>query len=280
MAADLLLVMVSAIWGATFFLIRDAVATVPPLWFVALRFLLAALLLLGFRRAPRLLWRKAVWAGVWLFLGYALQTFGLSDTTPDRAAFITSLSVLLVPLGEWLVWHRRPTSRLFVAVLLAIVGLWFLLNPAGGISVGDVLVLLSAVGFAGQILATHGVPAADGLGFTAIELATVAFLAMLGLPWSPPPHFTPVAWVALGFTAVFATALAVGIQTWAQTRTSPTHAALIFTLEPWFAAVASALFAHETLGRTAALGGVLTFTALVLAEWRGSTRQASEEPGT
>ena len=275
MAADAALVLVSAIWGATFFLIRDAVATVPPFWFVAIRFLLAAGLVALVRRTPRSLRRRAVIAGLWLFSGYALQTFGLGFTSPDQAAFITSLSVLLVPWGEWLWFHRRPAPRLFLAVLLAALGLWLLLRPSGGLNLGDWLVLGSAFGFAGQILATHGVNAADAPGFAALELFTVGVLATLGLPFSPLPRFTPVALVALGFTALLATALALVVQTWAQSRTSPTHAALIFTLEPWFAALASAWFAHERLGPAALVGGGLTFLALALAEshgfWRGRT---------
>jgi drug/metabolite transporter (DMT)-like permease len=265
-AADLALVLVSAIWGTTFFLIREAVATVPPFWFVAIRFLLAALTVAVAWRPSRRLWRQAGAAGVLMFLGYAFQTFALKHTGPDEAAFITSLSVVLVPFGEWFIRHRRPPARLFVAALLSVGGLWLLLSPSGGVGLGDWLVLCSAFGFAGQILATDGVAPEDAPHFTGMELLTVALLASLGLPFSAAPHFTAIAAVALLFTALAATALAIFIQTWAQSRTSPTHVALIFTLEPWFAALATSVFAHQGLAPVAAAGGAVTFLALLLAE--------------
>ena len=275
--ANLVLVGVSALWGATFFLIHDAVAHVTPFWFLAVRFVAAAGLLAAWAGLPRRLWWRAGLAGSWLFAGYALQTYGLQSVGADPAAFLTSLSVLLVPLGEWIVWRRRPAPRMLAAVLLAAGGLWLLLTPGGQWTVGAWLTLGCAVAFAAQILATHGTEPRDILGFTAIELSVVALGSTLGAVLTVPhPSLDapPIAWEAAAFCALFATVLAYLLQTWAQTRTPPTHAALIFTLEPWFAVLFTALFTHRGLAPAAWAGAVLMFAALGLAEWPPRARTA------
>jgi drug/metabolite transporter (DMT)-like permease len=199
-----------------------------------------------------------------------LQTYGLRFVTPDTSAFLTSLSVLMVPLGEWAVHRRRPPTRILAAVVVAACGVWLLLAPSGAWNVGAWLTLGCAVAFAGQILATHGVERPDIVGFTVVELGVVGVASTVGwLMVVPAPHLSapPSAWEAAALLAVLATALAFVGQTWAQTHTTPSRAALIFTLEPWFAVLVTALVTHHGLAAAAWLGAVLTFGAVALAEW-------------
>ncbi|HOQ99867.1 MAG TPA: DMT family transporter [Anaerolineae bacterium] len=272
LAADLALLLVTAIWGSTFVLVKDAVAHYPVLPFLALRFAVAAVAL-----APAAWWARGrlrasdiaagAAAGALLFAGYALQTFGLQETTASKAGFITGLSVVLVPLFVALLWRRLPTRTALAGTALATAGLALLsLNADWSMQRGDLLVLGCAFGFAGHITALGALsPGRDARLLTLVQVATVALLsggASLGAGGFPA--VPGAVWGAALFTGLAATALAFFIQTAAQKFTTAGHTALIFAAEPVFAALFGVLVAGERLAVRGWLGSAVILAGVIL----------------
>ena len=271
--ADALLVLVTFIWGSTFVLVKQAVARFPVYYFLALRFGLATLVLVTmFGRRLRSLSRQSIASGVliglFLFGGYAFQTFGLRLTTASKAGFITGLSVVIVPLLSAPLLRRAPSGQALAGVALCTAGLALLslgrdLKP----SPGDLLVLGCAVCFALHIVSVSKfAPRTDALALTIVQVATVALLsAAVALGSEAKPSLRPDTLAAGAFTGVLATALAFGVQNTVQTRTTATHTALIFASEPAFAAVFGFFFG-ERLTRIGWLGCGLILAGMLVAE--------------
>jgi len=273
--ADLALLAVAAIWGFTFTAVKQALAAADPFPFLAVRFALAAaVLLLVFPRrvvrvSPRGLGLAAL-IGLWLTAGYALQTTGLLHTTPSKSAFITGLSVVLVPILSFAASRVRPHPGSLAGVLLAAAGLYLLTAPsAGGMSVGDLLTLGCAAAFALHIVTIERVaPHHDPVPLAFWQIVTTA-VACGSITLASPERqlaLTPWTLAALLITGILATAAAFLVQTWAQRRTSATHVAVIFTAEPVFAALFSWLVQHEALGPGKLLGGALIVVGMLAAQ--------------
>ncbi|MBI4485728.1 MAG: DMT family transporter, partial [Acidobacteria bacterium] len=158
--AEMTLAAITFVWGATFVVVKEALAHASVFAFLAVRFLVATLVMAGiYARVLRRFSRSDLWAGMqiglFMFAGYALQTVGLRFTTPSNAAFITGFSVVLVPLLLALVWRRRTNAWVWVGALGALIGLYFLSVPPQGFTAlnrGDLLVLGCAVMFAFHII--------------------------------------------------------------------------------------------------------------------------------
>jgi drug/metabolite transporter (DMT)-like permease len=292
LTADASLLIVTAVWGATFVMVQDAVTGFPVFAFLALRFTLAALVLLPFfvqsraarsndfsrsvrRRATEFAttsWLPGVLVGLALFAGYAFQTFGLRETTPAKAGFITGLSVVLVPLGQAIFLRRPPRRNSIVGVALATVGLAMLsLQPDLSISRGDLLVLGCAVAFAAHILLVgRYAPGWPPLRLALVQIVTVAMLSSAAALLLERPIGWPAGnvWFAAAFTGLLATALAFFVQSRAQQATSPTHTALIFAAEPVFAGLFSFLLIGEVLGPRQILGSALIVAGMLVSEFR------------
>ena len=273
--ADLALLAIAGIWGFTFTAVKEALAAADPFPFLAVRFALAAaVLLLVFPRrvvrvSPRGLGLAAL-IGLWLTAGYALQTTGLLHTTPSKSAFITGLSVVLVPILSFAASRVRPHPGSLAGVLLAAAGLYLLTSPrAGGMSVGDLLTLGCAVAFALHIVTIERVaPHHDPvpLAFWQIVITAVACGSITLASSERQLALAPWTLAALLITGILATAAAFLVQTWAQRRTSATHVAVIFTAEPVFAALFSWLVQHEALGPGKLLGGALIVLGMLAAQ--------------
>lgn len=307
--AHILLIGVVLVWGCTFPLVKSALNDISPLLFNLLRMSLAALVLLlinfkelrGLTRAgsPRSSisgqaeLRLCLTAGLFLALGYSFQTTGLAHTTPSKSAFLTGLVVVLVPLlnlipGVAPPTSPRPNTIVFLGAILAFIGLILLTSTPGtgaallsGMHLGEWLTLLCAVAFAAHLLTlAHAAPqlSARRLGTLQIAFAAVFMLLALPLGGRPTLHLTPTAILALAITALFATAAAFTIQSWAQQLLPPTHTALILTLEPVFAALTSLLFFHERFGPRELLGAALILAGILLAELRSSTPVPANAP--
>jgi len=273
--ADAVLVATTAVWGASFVVVKDAVALADPLTFIALRFALGALALTLLARGTlldRTLWRSGGLLGVLLFLGFLTQTAGLQLTTPSRSGFLTGLSVLLVPFVSLLLFRRWPSPPVLLGVVLAGLGLWFLTGGLAGASGdtarGDLLTVACAVAFAFHIVLLE--PAAKRfppVPLVASQLWTVAVLSALALLFVPG-HLspTPAFWGAVAFAGLASSAGCILAQTWAQARTTAVRAALIFALEPVFAAAFSVGVGRERLGTRELVGGSLIVLGIVAAE--------------
>src|SRR6202050_5322288 len=292
--ADLALGFCALIWGATFVAVKDALADVSVLVYLAVRFALAAVVMaIFFRRALRGISGKAVWAGAQIgfcmFTAYVFQTAGLKYTTPSKAAFITGSSVVIVPLLLALFARRRINAWIWAGALAALVGLYFLTVPPeglGGLNRGDPIVFGCAVAFALHMIVISRYVEHHSVGALAvIQVATTAVLATIAIPFlslagleHPHWHSSPTLIIAVLVTALGSTAFGFSAQTWSQQYTSASHTAIIISLEPVFAAITSWLVAREHLGPRILLGAALIFAGILLAELKGATPIAPESP--
>jgi drug/metabolite transporter (DMT)-like permease len=280
--AELLLLLITLIWGSTFVVVKEALSDASPLAFVALRFFAAGILLfvLARGRLERENLLPGLVLGVFLGAGYLCETTGLVYTTASKVAFITGFSVILVPVILVLRGARLHPAAAAGAVL-GLAGLYFLVMPSGlaGINRGDVLALIASVSFALHIVLVGHYARLSFLHLVSVQVLLVGVAALSALPLSGgfAVHWTPRLAVALTITSLLATAFAFAGQSWAQRYTPAAHTALIFALEPAFAAVASRLIIGERLGGKVLLGSVLTLGGMVISEiWGGSGPSAVE----
>ena len=291
--AYLLMLFVVAVWGATFVLVKSALADATPVAFNLIRMTLALLVLaVCYHRAWRGITRwqilSGMSAGLCMALGYQFQTIGLARTTPSKSAFITGMLVVLVPLLSLIPGVQPPGPRRtrwngFVGAGLAFTGLILLTAPArqpgaslvsllpdfSSITLGDVLTFFGSISFALHCIVLSRVSPKIGFQRLAIVQVGTAVLVMgLSLPLveRPSVHCTPLLMVALPFMALVGTAAAYSIQTWAQSVLPPTHMALILTLEPAFAWVTSFAVMGERLAAEPAVGALLILSGIALTE--------------
>jgi drug/metabolite transporter (DMT)-like permease len=293
--ADIALALCTLLWGATFVVVKEALADASVFAFLAVRFVLAALLMaVIYRRALRQLTRAEGWAGAqigfFMFTGYAFQTRGLIQTTPSKAGFITGFSVVLVPVLMAVFWGRRINRWVWGGALAALVGLYYLTVPPAGfteLNAGDLLVLVCAALFALHIIFVGRYSPHHSVGaLSFLQVATTAALTLVALPvasvtgWEPlRVHWTTELLFAVLVTAVLATALAFSVQVWAQQYTTPTHTAILFSLEPVFAALTSYVVLGERLSGRGLLGAGLILVGILVAELKGPTQAAVDSPG-
>ena len=271
------LIAVALVWGATFVLVKQALADVSTLLFLTLRFSVAAVLLaLIFRnefRAPNA-WvslLRGAFAGIFLFVAYVLQTAGLKFTSASKAGFITGLYVPLVPILGGLIDRKLPQISELAGVAMACVGMFLLTVQTNILDIGrgDLLVAGCAVAYTIQMVILGRFAPVSNLGvLTVSQIATGALIGAATFWWVEPVRiaWSASVWIALAVTSLLATALAFTIQTWAQRWTSPTRTALIFALEPVFAWVTSYLVAGEVLSRRAAVGAALILGGVLTVE--------------
>jgi drug/metabolite transporter (DMT)-like permease len=268
------LILVTAVWGVTFVQVKDAVELYPLAAFLAVRYAIAtAALAPAAARQLRGLGgdglRSGAVLGVLIALGIGLQTAGLERTTVTNTGFITGLYVLFTPLLA-LVLFRTPIPReLWVAVALALAGLALLSGVPEGSAAGDLLVLVSTVAQALQIVMVERYANrydAFALTFVQVAVAAAAFLVLavavgdLSLPRGA------TVWAALLVTGLFAVAFALLVQVWAQRRVSATRIAIIFSLETVFAGLFGYLLAGDRLGALGFAGCAAIFAGIVVAE--------------
>jgi len=290
--ADLLLIFCTLIWGASFVVVKAALMDASVFAFLAIRFAVAALSLaaLCFRDLRTLnaaSLRAGAVMGCCMFGGYAFQTAGIELTTPSKAAFVTGFSVVLVPVFLGLFARQRIGSAIWAGALAAVAGLYYLTVPSSGfgdLNRGDLLVLCGSVAFALHIIAigryarSHSPRVLNLLQVT----TTMLMICLTGLLLTAAGRESfQVAWTArlvaaVILTGVLATAVAFSVQVWAQQHTSASHAAIVFTLEPVFAALTSFAFFHERLGLRALAGAALILAGILLAEFKGPVPAAAE----
>jgi drug/metabolite transporter (DMT)-like permease len=285
--ADLALGIIALIWGGTFVIVQNALDSVGPMSFVAARFALASLVLIVlFARRLRRISQAEMLAGgligVWLAGGYTFQTIGLQYTTTAKTGFITGLSVVIVPVLSTVLLRRPPGRGAVAGIIAATVGLGFLsLDRHLRIQSGDLWVLSGAFMFALHLVTV----ARFSPHFDTIRLAIAQIVAVMVLAAGSAASFeTPTvdlpleAWAAIAFMGVVATALVFTVQIYVQRFTTPTHTALLFSLEPVFAALFGWWLANERLGEEELLGCGLILAGMLVAELGGDV--AEETPAT
>jgi drug/metabolite transporter (DMT)-like permease len=276
--ADLALLLICAIWGTTFALMRDTMRVLHPFELMALRFSVAAVLLAVVY--ARRLWPlrrewvvDGLWLGAWLSAGYLTQVIGLQTVTASRSAFITSMSIAIVPFVAFLMLRSRPVLGEALGVALAVAGLALFSVDAGfSPTPGELWTLACALAFAVQIVLTgiiaRRVPAIP-LSVLQLVVAAAAGWTLVAARGGLSVELRAIPWGVLLYLAIVATAFIIVLQTWALARTSSVKAGVLYATEPIFAAVFAASFFGERMSRREVLGAALILLGVIVSElWR------------
>jgi len=285
--ADLALVLITLVWGSTFTVVKQSLRHISPILFVALRFWIATLVIAALmpgqiRDIARKTFLQGVILAVVLFGGFVFQTLGLRSTNPSYSAFITSLSVLLVPLLGLMIFRHRPRPQTIAGIALATTGLFLLLAHLSELTMGsgDFLTLICAILFGFHILFLgRFVSGSDYRQLMLLQMAGTAVLSSGAAAILEKPFVvwnSGLAW-SLFLTGFLATAFAFYVQASAQRLTTANHAALIFSLEPFFAT----LFAFWILGQVLTarewMGGILVLSGILVSELKLPAFRKSNE---
>lgn len=278
--ADLLLLITALIWGTTFVAQKFAFEHIGGYTFVAARFTLSALLVLPLairehqRRpdipfTPALSFELALLA-VAFCAAVLLQQFGMDEASVTNAGFLTGLYVVFVPLICWTVYRQKPSRLTLPAALLSVFGVWLLSGGPMHIGQGDILVILSAIGFAWQITLVGRIMSktAAPLRLSVFQYVTLVIVAwvMAFIVEQPAPDSIMAAAYPILYAGILSGGIAYTLQVIAQQYAPPADAAIIMGAEAVFAAIAGAWLTHDRLTPAGWTGCALIFAAIILVE--------------
>lgn len=279
------LLAVTACWGSTFFLIRDLIDRVPTLDFLALRFSIAAVLLLVvapkalLRLSPAIRRRALVLGGLY-GVAQILQTAGLAHTPASVSGFITGMYVVATPLFAAVLLRNRITRATWLAVLLAFGGLAVLSLDGLSVGYGEAITFLAALLYALHIVGLGAWSnARDALGMSILQIVVVAAICLVAS--APGGIVLPDNgrdWLSVVYMAVFPAALALLAQTWAQAHLTATRTAIVMSMEPVFAALFAVLFGGESLTVRMLTGGLCVLAAMLIVEIAPRRKVEGEVP--
>lgn len=269
------------IWGTSFFIMKNTLDTVPVYYLLVIRFTVGAVLLslVCWKKwknfTPDYLWRGAIIGG-FLFLAYAVQTFGLAQTTPSKNAFLTSVYCVMVPFLYWAAAKQKPDRYNIAAAVLCVTGVGLVsLNGDLSVNMGDMLTLGAACFYAFHIVAVAKVsPGKDIYLLTIFQFAYAALYALVcalmtetfpGAALTDPAVFLP-----LGYLCVMATTVALLFQNVGQIWSDPVSASVILSLESVFGVGCSVIFYADRVTLPMALGFVAIFVAVLCSETKFS----------
>lgn len=272
--ADAVLIIVTLLAAAGWLFSHQALAGIAPLWFVSIRFSLAALILAlwawpALRQMSRSQFTRCIWVGIWFAIGMVLWIFGLSSTQHlGEGAFITSLGVVLVPIVGRIAFGERPSVWVWSAAMIALVGLICLMAQHGLHLASSQLwfmgaALLFAVYFQ---LNSHMATRVPVIALTSIALAVVGLTTtLLAAVLEPlPTTLSPLTAGWILASVIIATCLRFALQTHAQQMSSASHAALLMTLEPLWTTLLGLFFLQQTLSTLQMIGCGFIFLALLV----------------
>jgi drug/metabolite transporter (DMT)-like permease len=264
----------AAIWGGSFVVMKDSLEKQDVFSFLASRFILASILMFMYRpTALRGLSKKfvlrGIFAGILLGSGYIFQTFGLTNTTVSNTGFITGLYLVFTPLISLIILRKHVIRIQWLAVLLAFIGLFLISYNGVSIGRGETLVLISAILYGAHFVALgEWSDGGNTYALTLIQIATLAVMASLFTikdGFQIPPDSS--VWLAVLFTAFFATFLAFLVQTKAQSVMSATAASVLLATETPFAVIFGLYFNSDPLTLKIITGGILVMGAMALIIW-------------
>jgi drug/metabolite transporter (DMT)-like permease len=279
--ADLSLLAITVVWGASFPMIKTVLGYIPAYAYLSLRFLLAAAILAAIyhRNLKKINKRALIYGctlGIFMFGGMAFQSVGLYTTSASNSGFITSLNVVIVPIISAVLLKKKPDKAAFAGILVAFAGVFVM---SGGLklnfSIGDLLTFICAICWAFQIILIDRFTRHEDEMLLAIIQLLFTGLASTGM-WlafdiGKPMVFNAAVAGILLFTAVLGSSLAYGVQAVAQKYTTPTHASLIYTAEPVFALVFAMIIpdaagVREMPSVMKIIGGFLILAGMLVSE--------------
>ncbi|MDP2371023.1 DMT family transporter [Rhodoferax sp.] len=270
-----LLLLITMVWGTTFPLLKSAASTLSGVEISAIRFAVAGVCMAPFIwKVPRRTWIDGALLGALALVSYVSQAYGMQFISSNRSAFLTSLAVLLVPLLG-LFWGGRLSTVVIGAALMACAGIGLMSWEGGAHLLGDSATLLCAVAYALYVIVlSQRSRGHDSRQLTATQIAFMAVFSALWIGLAGigndslgtlgtrlAPHAVP-----LLYLGVVATAGMLLLQAIAQRHVSADKAAVVYAMEPVFAALFGWLWLGEVLSARAALGGAMVVVAVILSE--------------
>ena len=270
----------AAVWGGSFVIMKDSLAKQDVFSFLASRFIVAAILMFiyrptAFRGLSRQFIFRGIFAGILLGSGYIFQTFGLTNTTVSNTGFITGLYLVFTPLISLIILRRHVLKIQWLAVLLATIGLFLISFNGVSIGVGETFVLISAILYGAHFVALgEWSDGGNTYALTLIQITTLAVMASFFTikdGFQLPPDSS--VWLAVLFTAFFATFLAFLVQTKAQSVMSATAASVLLATETPFAVIFGLYFNSDPLTVKIITGGLLVMVAMGLVIWSDARKK-------
>lgn len=276
--ANMMLLVVTVVWGGGFIATEGALESLSPFYIMMIRFLGAAVLpiIISWKKLRALnsnIIFHGVITGIFLFLAFAFQTFGLQYSTPSKNAFLTATNVVLVPYLLWFIMHRKPTKKEIIASILCIIGIALLtLKPGTAMfSLGDMLSLACAVFFALHIIALERYSIhVDAICMTALQMITAGIISTIcALCFEQVPTSFPASAIGnVAYLIFVSTLLAYLLQTYAQKFTTANSASLILSMEALFASIFSFFILHEVMSIFMIIGACLIFSSIIYIEYK------------
>lgn len=263
------------IWGTSFVILKETLDSIGTMWVLALRFIIAAaLLLLAAGKRLKTLGRDGlrggVLLGVCLAAAYIFQTYGLKYTTPGKNAFLTATYCVLVPFMVWAFFKRRPNAANIIAAFMCVFGIGLVsLSGTSPFNIGDALTLVCGIFYALQIILTERfIGDCDALSLTGVEFGTAAVICLAGalIFESAPVGLSLELWGSVAYMGVMCTALCFFLQTWGMRYTPSSTAAVIMTFESVFAIIISVIFYDEPVTVRLICGFTLIIASVIISE--------------
>jgi drug/metabolite transporter (DMT)-like permease len=269
------LFLTTVLWGTSFIITKTITKEVPIFAYLTLRYSIALVglipILYRFKRINKKTLYGGIITGILYYISMVFQTYGLQTTTAGKTGFITGLGTVLVPFVMWFAYKKKVKLRIWIAVVLSTLGMGFLLlEGESGVFIGDMLILVCAVFYAFFVVANDDfVRKVDIYLFSFVQLAILSLLSLgssfvLNENWSMTP-ITIDFWLFMLYMGLGVTTLTFLFQNYGQQYLSPTKTAIIFTLEPVFAALFGVLFGKEIITIFGLIGATMIFTALLIA---------------
>ncbi len=263
------------IWGTSFVILKEALDSIGTMWVLALRFIIAAALLLlaagkRLKTLGRAGLRGGMLLGVCLAAAYIFQTYGLKYTTPGKNAFLTATYCVLVPFMVWAFFKRRPNAANIIAAFMCVFGIGLVsLSGTSPFNIGDALTLVCGLFYALQIILTERfIGDCDALSLTGVEFGTAAVICLAGalIFESAPVGLSLELWGSIAYMGVMCTALCFFLQTWGMRYTPSSTAAVIMTFESVFAIIISVIFYDEPVTVRLICGFTLIIASVIISE--------------
>lgn len=272
------LLLVTIIWGFAFVVVKNSLDYIPPIYMMAFRFSIAAVVLSiiffkKFKSMNKATFLHGIGIGIFLALAYAFQTIGCKYTTAGKNAFLTTIYVILVPFLNWLIAKRKPDVYSIIAAILSVIGIGFLsLRGDLTINIGDFLTLICGLCYALHIVYIARYSSQDDpILLTILQLATTAVLSWIFAPIMDgafPLQGLQEKGVIISmlYLGLLSTMAAFLLQNICQKYTPPSMAALLMSFESVFGVIFSVIFLHEILTTRSIIGFVLMFAAILISE--------------
>ena len=286
--AEVILIFITLLWGATFVIVKEALNDISSMAFVAVRFLIASIILLPFILKKNITKENSyagIMLGILLFLGFAAQTVGLKYTSATKSGFLTGTAVIMIPLLQVVIEKRPPTKGVIIGTIIVLIGISFLSSGGSSIlnlfsdigsnfNLGDGLTIICALFFALYIIYLDIKSVKyDFWVLLFLQIVTTAILSIIFLFLF---SFTGIETIrvnlsnnlimAVLYTAIFATLITTALQTKYQKNVTPAKAGIIFSFEPIFAAIFAFFILGEKITNFGYLGSVLIILGLLVSE--------------